>query len=53
MQKWEYTVEVSDTPLENRLKELGNEGWELVSAFYNEVYGWIYYFKRPKSQNSN
>jgi hypothetical protein len=49
MQKWEYIVQVSDTPLENQLNVLGNDGWELVSAFHDEGYGWIYYFKRPKS----
>jgi hypothetical protein len=50
MQKWEYKAEVSETPLENKLNEIGNQGWELVSAFYDTQYGYVYYFKRPKAE---
>lgn len=50
MQKWEYKAEVSETPLETKLNEIGNQGWELVSAFYDSQYGYVYYFKRPKTE---
>ncbi len=50
MQKWEYTAVVSETPLQSRLNVFGDDGWELVSAFYDSQYGYVYYFKRPKAE---
>jgi hypothetical protein len=53
MQKWEYT-KVYD-PNENKLNELGDQGWELmsvvadVSGTADETSSSIYaYLKRPK-----
>lgn len=64
MQKWEYTIRrlyrIQDTgethwnddnPLEllDRLNELGEEGWELVAAYYEQdSFCYSYIFKRPK-----
>ena len=50
MKKWEYTAEVSETPLQSKLNTLGADGWELVSAFHDSQYGYVYYFKRPKAE---
>lgn len=45
--QWEYLVcNRHDLPyldVESSLKELGEDGWELVSVSHNK-----YYFKRPK-----
>jgi hypothetical protein len=60
MQKWEYWSETSAVHLDsadcvNRLNELGEEGWELVSTMptivttgMSEIRGAAFFFKRPK-----
>lgn len=47
MKKWEYH---KDSDLSTRqLENLGEKGWELVSAVYNPKVEWItYIFKKEK-----
>jgi hypothetical protein len=64
MQKWEYWAESSETSpnsteILNRLNELGNNGWELVSVVTTSSVGghsattlhkvdeYFYFFKKP------
>ncbi len=52
MTKWEYTVAfvgIDSAEDMDRVKELGNEGWELVSVLYYRIdpEGTEWYFKRP------
>lgn len=52
MQKWEYHVytcgTTGDIPIENQIRSLGEDGWELVSA--TESYGvYTLFFKRLRS----
>ncbi len=50
MQQWEYR-EIQDVT-ESTLYELGAVGWELVAVIATHAvlgYGYIFYFKRPKS----
>ena len=46
MQKWEYLL--IKTPFDwDDVNELGNEGWELVSAVQDPGYNITLFFKRP------
>jgi cytochrome oxidase assembly protein ShyY1 len=53
--KWEYrriTVwgtegKQSDEPVSQALNAFGQEGWELVAAFYQVDDGYVYLFNRP------
>ncbi len=57
MKKWEYSLQMATVDLENApsrsgellqkgLKRVGEDGWELCSAFIDG--GWVFhYFKRP------
>lgn len=49
--KWEYHQLVTDTFAEGvaLLNNLGDEGWELVTAFKTEREHSMFLFKRPKS----
>jgi len=59
--KWEYkrvTVwggegAVNDDYVSRHLSsEFGEAGWELVSAFYQQQEGYVYYFKRLKDSSA-
>jgi hypothetical protein len=45
MQKWEYKY--TDSLTEGQMDELGEDGWELVSAVNITDYSIRLYFKRP------
>ena len=54
--RWEYWVHKSNEPIlsPDEMNEFGNEAWELVSVVYRaatNTYYYVYYFKRPESQN--
>jgi hypothetical protein len=48
MKKWEYKVLVMNTEKEEeKMNELGKEGWKLVSVRHSPIGLHSYYFKRP------
>lgn len=50
MIKWEYTILMLDGRNEEKLNELGNEGWELVSVTTESEDRYATaYLKKPKS----
>lgn len=52
--KWEYHQLVTDTFAEGvaLLNNLGDDGWELVTAFKTEREHAMFLLKRPKPKNS-
>jgi hypothetical protein len=52
--KWEYQQLVTDTFAEGvaRLNNLGDDGWELVTAFKTEREHSMFILKRPKAKAS-
>lgn len=52
MWEWEYRIEVrpaANGMLESELKQIGLEGWELVTITVHgdSLTSWRFYFKRP------
>lgn len=52
MQEWEYAVDhESGAMSENKLDDMGKEGWELVAVTVDQLNRFVYHFKRALENN--